>query len=227
MQVITISRTYGSDGRTVGQKVAEALGYLYLDKELIVMVAYEAKVSLSEVERFDERPESAVMRVLDKLLVPGPIGTIDPGWWHYSAYPGFYRPEEAPLDEDTCVRLTQEVMMYLAMQQNIVVIGRGSHRVFAGLPEVLHVRVVAPEDFRIGTVVARDNLTPDAARAQLRQVDEQRRRYLKRHYGVDWDDPEHYDLILNTGRIGVEEAACLLMEAVGYLPIAQEDVVGV
>ena len=74
MGLITLSRQYGSDGRTVGLKVAQLLGYHYVNKEIISQVAEEANVPVSEVERFDEKPESAALRVLKKFLAPNYSG---------------------------------------------------------------------------------------------------------------------------------------------------------
>jgi len=54
MAAITISREYGSGGRTIAQRLAEVLPYHNLDKELLVEVAQKAKVPVSEVARYDE-----------------------------------------------------------------------------------------------------------------------------------------------------------------------------
>ena len=68
MGVVTISRQYGSDGRSVGFKLAEKLGYLYMDKELIVEVARRAGVPVEEVERFDEMPEGDIKFSIKRFL---------------------------------------------------------------------------------------------------------------------------------------------------------------
>ena len=218
--VITISRQYGSDGRTVGLKAAESLGYLYVDKELIVEVARQAEVPVSEVERFDEHPGNTAVRVLKKLLVPeynaALLSTMEHGWVPYGALPDSRTQEDgaiATLDEDTYVRLTQEAMLRLADQEDVVLIGRGGQAFLAGRSDVLHARVVAPDEFRVETAVERDGCSREEAIKQIRKVDEERRIYIKRHYGMDWDAPEHYHLFLNTGWMGVDAAARLLVEA--------------
>ena len=68
MSVITISREYGSGGRIIGEKVANVLGYAHMDKDLMVEVARQAQVPVSEVERFDEQPEHPALRVLGQLV---------------------------------------------------------------------------------------------------------------------------------------------------------------
>ena len=224
MGIVTISREYGSGGREVGQKLAEALGYLYLDKELVAMVASEAQVPLSEVEQYDEQVESGITRALGKLLAPGYVGGFDGGWWHYGPSPVPLGDEDADAgtwDEDTCVHLTQDAMLRVGLQENVVLIGRGGQQLFASWPSALHVRVVAPEEDRVRTVAAREGLTLEEAERRTRRVDDQRRRYIKRHYGVEWGTPELYHVVVNTGRIAAPEAARLLAETAVLLPEPQ------
>ena len=224
MGIVTISREYGSGGHELGRRLAEALGYLYLDKELVAMVASEARVPLSDVEQYDEQVESGITRVLGKVLTPGYVGGFDGGWWHYGPVPvplGDQDADDAAWDEDTCVHLTQEAMLRVGMLENVVLIGRGGQQLFASWPSALHVRVVAPEEDRVRTVAAREELTPEAARKEIRRVDDQRRRYIRRHCGVDWNSPELYHVVVNTGRVEASEAARLLAEMAVQLPQLQ------
>ena len=221
MGVITISRQYGSDGRSVGRKVAQALAYEYVDKELIAAVSHRAEVSLEDVERYDERPEHPVARAFRKLLIPAYdpvlIGAMDSGWGVYGGRQADWEETSPAFDEDSCVRVTAEVMRHLAASVNVVLIGRGGQALALG-PHVLHVCIVAPEEFRMKTVMERDELGPDEAAKQIRLTDRQRRRYIKRHYGIDWDDAHHYDIVLNTGRLGVEGAARIVQDMAEHLP---------
>lgn len=220
MSVVTISRQCGSDGRRVGRRLAQILGYFYMDKELIVEVARLAGVPVSEAERFDEHPDGAAVRWLKKLLVPYDDGVL------YDPIHGVFPPLEAlsgpqqgpPLDEDTFVRLSQEVVMHLTHETNAVLMGRGTQALLASGVEAMHVRVVAPVGFRLHTLMERDWLNMDEARRQMDRVDGERQLYIKRHYGVDWDDPSLYHLTVNTQLLGVEgAAAAIAAAAVEYL----------
>ena len=95
----------------------------------------------------------------------------------------------AALDEDAYVRLTQKVMLHLANQGNVVIMGRGSQTYLAHRTDTLHVRIVAPNEYRIQTVMERDGLNRAEAVKQIQKVDEQRRRYIKRHYGIKGNAP--------------------------------------
>jgi len=226
MAAITVSRQYGSEGRTVGLKAAKALGYLYMGKELIEKVALEAEVPVSEVECFDENPEHPVMRALRKFLAPTYPGVVTgvggEVWGAQQTLPlmaGVEAPAVSALDEDAYVRLTQRVMLHLATQGNVVLMGRGGQAHLAHRMDVLHVRVVAPNDYRLNVLQERDGLSKEEAAREIRRADEQRRRYLRRHYGIRWASPEHYHLVINTGRTGVDAGTRLVVEAARSLPV--------
>ena len=192
MGLITLSRQYGSDGRTVGLKVAQLLGYHYVNKEIISRVANEANVPVSEVERFDEKPESAALRVLKKFLAPNYSGLgpelAEHDWWTATTLSGTLPATHQSmfLDEDVYVRLTREVIQKLSERDDLVILGRGALSFLKDREDTLHVRIVASEDHRIQTAMERDSLDEETARREVVRVDEGRKTYLKRHYNLDW-----------------------------------------
>ncbi len=214
MGVITISREYGSDGRTVAKRVAEALSYHNIDKELLVEVAQKAQVPISEVERYDEQPEHPALRILRKFLTPGYADTLtglaEYEWWATATVPELSEHEDQALttmDEEVYAKLTAEVAEQLADQGDVVLLGRGGQAVLRGRIDTLHVRVVGTRDFKLEVVKARDQLTRDEdAIRRMREVDDRRKTYIKRHYKVEWDDPNLYHLMVNTGLLGVDGA---------------------
>lgn len=232
MGAITISREYGSGGRTVGLEAAKALGYLYMGKELIEKVALEAEVPVSEVACFDEQPEHPIMRALRKFLAPTYPGVVTgmggEVWGAQGAFPVLPAQEGqgmAVLDEDAFVQLTQKVMLHLTDQGNVVLMGRGSQSFLSDRLDVLHVRIVAPREFCIQTVVDQYGLNQDEAVKHIQKLDEQRRRYIKRHYGIKWDAPEHYHLVINTGKTGIDAATRLVVAAARNLPVIAQNAV--
>ena len=214
MGVITISREYGSDGRTVAKRVAEAMSYHNIDKELLVEVAQKAKVPISEVERYDEQPEHPALRILRKFLTPGYADTLtglaEYEWWATATVPELSEHKDQALttmDEEVYAKLTAEVAEQLADQGDVVLLGRGGQAVLRGRIDTLHVRVVGTRDFKVDVVKARDQLTRDEdAMRRMREVDDRRKTYIKRHYKVEWDDPNLYHLMVNTGLLTVEGA---------------------
>jgi CMP/dCMP kinase len=97
-----------------------------------------------------------------------------------------------------------------AAQGRVVILGRAGCVLLQERPAVLHVRIVAPFRQRIEQLAQRQGISQQAARAQVEASDQARRAYVHRYHQVDWDDPQLYDLVLNTGRLTVDSAAALI-----------------
>ena len=118
------------------------------------------------------------------------------------------------------VKAVKQVIEDLAAEGDVVIVGRGGQAILRGLPGVLHVRLIAPAGLRAERLARRHQISLEAAQAQVEARDHYRRNYLKRFYHIDWDDPELYDLILNTARLTPEEAARLIVQAISNLPFS-------
>ena len=106
----------------------------------------------------------------------------------------------------------QQIMQELANQGNVVIIGRAGQMILGGWSEVLHVRVIAPRPLRIERVAERQEISLECALAQIEASDRRRRNYLKRFYNVQWDDPNLYDLVINTAHLAPTVAAQLITQ---------------
>ena len=110
----------------------------------------------------------------------------------------------------------REVMEELAESGNVIIIGRAGQIILGKREDVLHIKVNAPEYLRAERVSHQLNIPHSAALAQVRASDRSRRDYLRRYYHVQWDNPELYDLILNTARLSPEQGACLICQALEH-----------
>jgi len=106
----------------------------------------------------------------------------------------------------------REIMRELAVEGNVVIVGRAGQAILHGMEGVLHIRLYAPFSVRVERVAKRQNITLETARAQVQASDQARMRYLKRYYQVRWDDPELYDLMINTKNLTVEMASAAICE---------------
>jgi cytidylate kinase len=107
----------------------------------------------------------------------------------------------------------REVMEDLALEGDVVIVGRAGQVILADRSDVLHVRVIAPMRLRVERIAAMQNIPTAAARAQVEQSDRTRRDHLQGYHGVDWDDPQLYDLVLNTAGLTVEGCVDLVCQA--------------
>jgi len=117
----------------------------------------------------------------------------------------------------TVVEQTAETILQLAELGSAILIGRAGNIVTAKLPDVLHVRLVAPLEDRIERICRDDNQTPDAARRFCIEEEQARSRYVRTYYHADINNPLLYHLVINTSRVGYENAARLIAEAVRHL----------
>jgi len=107
----------------------------------------------------------------------------------------------------------RSIIEALASEGNVVILGRAGQVILQDHPEVFHIKILAPLDVRVKRVASKRNISQKAARAQIEQSDRTRRCYLRRHYDVEWRNPELYDLIVNTLRMDIDTAVTLIEEA--------------
>lgn len=111
------------------------------------------------------------------------------------------------------LKALKHVIVELADEGSAVIVGRAGQVILHSRLDVLHVRVIAPEEVRADRIARMHDVSLENARAQIEASDDYRRKYLKRFYKVRWDDPELYDLVLNTARVSPGMAANLIREA--------------
>ncbi|HEY3345824.1 MAG TPA: cytidylate kinase-like family protein [Anaerolineaceae bacterium] len=111
------------------------------------------------------------------------------------------------------LRAIAQVLVELADAGDTVIIGRAGQVILRSREDVFHVRVMAPVETRVARLAASRGITPQAAHAQVTASDRSRSLYLRQNYSAAWDDPDLYDLILNTARLTAEDAGDLIARA--------------
>jgi cytidylate kinase len=111
----------------------------------------------------------------------------------------------------------QELLAERILDGNLVYHGFAGHLLLKGLPALLRIRVIAPMEVRIPLAMAEQNMDAAAAEAHIKKMDDVRARWTKFVFGVDWQDPRLYDLVLNLGDISVA-AACDSMTILATRP---------
>lgn len=204
MAIVTISRQFGAGGSSVAGIVAAELHAEVVDKGLIGEVARRLSMEASEVEAEDERPRTLLERLVRSFsALEPPIGA---SWASY--------PEPLEDTRESIIELTEEVIREVAQTGNVVIVGRGASFVLRDRPGVFRVFLWAPEDVRTVVLVARLGLSEAETRRKMREVDANRMAYVRQRYGQDWRDPQQFDLVVNTGRIGYAAAAELILRGI-------------
>jgi cytidylate kinase len=105
------------------------------------------------------------------------------------------------------------VLYEVAKQGDAVFLGRGSHLLLRDFPCALHVWVTASPETRIRTLLDQ-GWTREAAARALKRSDDERSALVKFAFGVDWEDPARYDLVLNMDKLSVNVAVSTVLHVV-------------
>jgi cytidylate kinase len=203
--VVTVSRQIGAEGTRVAERVAAALAFRLADRELAASVAARAGIRPEDAAALEERTPGFLERFLRASAAELPDAFVPP-----SGAPG--DSEEARL-----VRATRALVRELAAEGRVVIVGRGAFAILGAEPGALHVRIVAPREARVRRLAERLGTDAKAAASLLARSDAERARYFEAYHGLDVNDPTHFDLVLNTARLGVEGAAALVVARVRAL----------
>jgi cytidylate kinase len=217
MPVITISRQFGSGGDKVARHLCELLAYGYFDKQLLAYAASKAGLPPEEIVDFSE-DHYKVRSLMDHLVVGwrSPHSIAGSEVWQKELF-GEVHTAVSTLDEEQSLALVQSAIRTAYRHGDMVIVGRGGQVILSDKPDVLHVRIEAPLDIRSHRLQARENVGLAVAQARVLEHDRASAEYLNHFYDIDWSDPLHYHLTINTGSLSVEAAARLVINAVDHM----------
>jgi cytidylate kinase len=199
--LITISREYGAGGSEVASRVARALGWRVVDNELVERVAARAGLTPEAVARREERVPTFIERLARTLVAATPELLVPPEAGDTASN----------LPEEDLVRVTELVVVEAAAEGKVVLVGRAAPAVLAGKYVAIHVKVVAPREWRIRAAADRLGVPSAEAATITDDTDKMRARYHRQYYQRDWNDPTNYHMVLNTAALGLEGAAAAVV----------------
>lgn len=193
--VITISRLYGSGGAYLGQRLASRLKFLFLDKELVQQAAKNLQISGKDLDLYDEKLTPAWKFAIEKEY-------------------GEYTPPslKLPPDDRDLFNAERDVILSVAKQQAVVIVGRAGSYILRDRPNHLSILLHASEDFRKKRLQKLYNFSDQEALKVINSVDKERAKYLQAFTGSNWSDVRQYHLCLNTGVIGLEESEEVILK---------------
>jgi cytidylate kinase len=195
--VVTIAREYGSGGADIGRRVAELLGWVCVDKQIIERVSAMGGVDPAWAEKADEHTSAWWERVMKSFRQGGPDSYVGQG-------------PEFGVDRDTLQQFTASVIEGAAKEGKCVIIGRSSQCVLRQHPHVLQVLVFAPLEQKVARMKLRHPHEHDLP-GLLHSIDSERTHYTQHYYGHDWSDRRLYHLCLNS-TLGIDACARLIVE---------------
>lgn len=195
---VTISRQSGCGAHAVAEKLAEYLQarstangppWTLFDRNLVERVLTEHNLPERLARFMPEDRTTELDDIMDEVF-------------------GLHPPSL------TLVHQTAETILRLTDLGNVIILGRGANVITAKLPGVVHVRLVAPLEKRIENMCEFERLDRRAARARIQREDLGRKRYLRKYFSTDADDPLAYHLVINTGLVSLDDAARLIGDLV-------------
>lgn len=184
MPVIAMTREMGSRGKDVALGLAEEIG---------VRIVHHEMVEHDLASRLHAR-ESTVHRYLE-----GGANVF----------------ERWRMDKKELAFYTAREIFQLAEAGNVLIRGWGATQLLRLVSHVVCVRVCAPLELRTRTLMERLDIdSEEIAQREIKKNDDAHARVMRRLFKVDWEDPLHYDLVLNTSRLSIQECIDLIKRLV-------------
>lgn len=188
--VITIGRQFGSGGRELGKRLAEAFGIKYYDKELLNEAAKKAGMNPSFFEKNDERFPKFVSGIFSFAM----------GYHSLNPFAG-----GSSISDDSIYRAQSDFIAEKAAEEACVIVGRTSDYVLRDHPRCVNIFVHAPLEHCVDRIVGRGELTDrEKARNHANKVNRQRAEYYNFYTDKTWGASESYDLSIDTSKMSME-----------------------
>lgn len=188
-RVITVSREFGSGGRTIGREIAEKLGYAFYDKDLIERIAEESGFSKEYIE---EHGEGSPVR-------------------NYFAYAFVGRDASGNSVGDYLWRAQMNIIEELAEKGNCVIVGRCADHILRKRTDCLHVFIHADMEHKKERIVNLYGETSVSPEKRIREKDKTRALNYKYYTDRTWGMADNYDISLDSGILGEEKCVELIV----------------
>lgn len=201
--IVTISRQAASRGEQVAQRVAQQLGVPLVDPESVHRAA--ARIGLARENVGDPQRAERLGQRLAHLAVTLAQDPPEDAGWILAPVPS--------MDDPGYRRVVETMLLALGEAGNVVIAGFPAQVILSKTPASVHALVVAPFALRVQRMVLREDLSFRTAERVLEEADRDRADLYRRFYNAGWNDPALYDCVLNSARLGVDQAATVILSA--------------
>ena len=188
-KVITISREFGSGGRTIGRKTALKLGIKCYDQELIEEISQKSGLAKEYIK---ERGEY--------MASPG-IGAFFGG-----------RDYNGHSIQDELRGIQKQVIEDIAEKESCVIVGRCADYILKDKADLLTVFIHSSMENRAARIINVYGETEEAPEKRLKDKDKRRKAFYQLYTDLKWGDVRNYQIALDSGIIGIEKCADIICE---------------
>lgn len=185
-RVITISREFGSGGRTIGKKVAQELGIPCYDAQLIQKIASETGFHENYIKEAGEYSPGGILSNLFSNRVYGPT------------------------NEDYLWEIQYKIISELAQKESCVIVGRCADFILRDQADCLKIFVHADMDFRAKRIVEVYGERDVSPEQRLKDKDKRRDAYYRFYTNMKWGQSQNYHITLDSGKIGIDRCVEIL-----------------
>ena len=189
LPVITVSMEPGSGGSVMAQKIAERLGFSYFHRDIVEEISKTAKIRSTVINTLEKERLSGVKDFISSII------------------------EEHYIHPDTYLRHLLEVISTIGKHGRVVIVGRGGNFILPA-DDIFSVRVIAPLDTRIRNVALEYRVTSEEAKRRIIRRESRRKAFVRQSFNADITDPIHYNMTINTGKMGIAAAVEAVIAAV-------------
>ncbi|MCQ2466105.1 MAG: cytidylate kinase-like family protein [Clostridia bacterium] len=197
IKIITVSRQFGSGGRSIAKKVADELGFNYYDKEIIDHVSVETGFCKDYIaERGEHAPGRTIFSYgLDPMGVPNVMNGMSAADYLWS--------------------IQRQVILKIAEEDTpCVIVGRCADYILGEHEGVLNVFVHADMEFRKDRIVRLYGESEKNPEKRLNDKDKKRKTNYMYYTNQEWGNATNYDICLDTSRLGVDKCAEIICNIV-------------
>ena len=197
-KIICIAREFGSGGHEIAVRTANELGIRVYEKDLLHLACKYGELSEKMMESADETATNPYL-----------FRTVHEGNYHVA--------RGLPTSE-VLFQLQSHEIKKIAQRENCIFVGRCADFVLREEDvKMLTVFVRAPVEWRIKRKMQQEHLTREKAVRLVHKMDKQRKKYYESYTSQAWGDPGYYDICIDTGKIGFEEAVTTICSLYNYL----------
>lgn len=197
--IITIARQFGSGGREIGRRLAKRLNIPMYDKELITLAAKESGLSEEILHYFDEKPTNSLLYSLSTGA--------------YSMGAGGVVNYSLPVNQQV-FQAQFDTIRSLAEKSSCIIVGRCADYVLEKHEGLVSVFLHADLNTRVERVAEYENISLPEAKTRIAKSDKRRASYYNFYSGQKWGVAGTYDLCINTGVVGYDNAVELIAKFV-------------
>ena len=194
-KIITITRQFGSGGREIGKKLAEAYGIPFYDNEIISRAAKDTGFAEAAFVRAEDKASNSLLYSI--AMGMNVFSSQDVGF--------------SGLSLDDRIFLAQsKVIRNVAKEGPCVIVGRCADYILKNQENVVNLFIRATLDFRIKRAIEVEGIPKEKSAEMVMKKDKSRANYYKYHSGERWDNVLNYDFAIRSDLCGIDgTVACL------------------